>query len=163
MTIAQQQSRISPFLWFDGKAEEAANFYVSLFPNSNIEKVTRYSEAGPAPAGTVMTVSFSLDGREFVALNGGPHFQFTPAISFAIYCDDQAEVDRLWDELRDGGETMPCGWVTDRFGVTWQVVPRELIERFANGEEKKVVSMTKAMFEMEKLELAPLLAAYDAG
>src|SRR5260370_26101136 len=115
--------RITPFLWFDDKAEEAANFYVSIFKNSKVGGVTRYGEGGPRPKGTVMTVQFQLEGQEFVALNGGPHFTFSPAISFVVNCETQDEIDAFWQKLSEGGETQRCGWLKDKYGVSWQVVP----------------------------------------
>ena len=120
--------KITPFLWFDNQAEDAANFYCALFPNSKINRATRYLADMPQPEGSVMTVEFTLDGQEFVALNGGKIFEFTPAISFSVPCQTQAEVDHFWDALSDGGVIMPCGWVTDKFGVTWQIVPEVLLE-----------------------------------
>ena len=118
--------KITPFLWFDGKAEEAANFYVSIFESAKVRSVSRYGDDGPGDAGTVMTVSFELEGQEFVALNGGPQFAFTPAISFLIDCKTQAEVDRFWERLSEGGQTGPCGWLQDKYGLSWQVVPSAL-------------------------------------
>src|SRR5687767_4520429 len=115
--------KISPFLWFDDQAEEAANFYTSIFKNSKILNIARYGEVGPGPKGSVMTVAFQLDGQEFIALNGGPHFKFTEAISFVVNCKTQKEVDDLWEKLSDGGEKVQCGWLKDKYGVSWQIVP----------------------------------------
>ncbi len=120
--------KITPFLWFDNQAEEAANFYVSIFPNSKIKVVNRYGEAGPGPKGSVMTVGFDLDGQEFTALNGGPVFKISEAVSFVIHCDGQAEVDHYWEKLTDGGIEVQCGWLKDRYGVSWQIVPKQLHE-----------------------------------
>ncbi|MCC7022497.1 MAG: VOC family protein [Thermomicrobiales bacterium] len=153
--------KISPFLWFDDQAEEAANFYVSIFDNSEILDVVRYGEAGPGPAGTAMTVSFRLDGTEFTALNGGPQFQFTEAVSFAIDCDSQEEVDRYWDQLAaDGGEPGPCGWLKDRFGLSWQVVPRRLTELLQDPDREKADRAMRAMLQMHKIDIAALERAY---
>ncbi len=153
--------KITPFLWFDGKAEEAANLYVSLFKNSKITNVSRYGEAAPGETGTVMTVSFELDGQEFIALNGGPHFSFTPAISFMIHCETQAEVDELWDKLCEGGEPSQCGWLTDRFGVSWQVVPTALGDMLQDEDEEKSERVMRAMLQMEKLDINTLKEAYE--
>src|ERR1051326_4021966 len=125
---ARRMPKITPFLWFDGRAEEAAQFYTSIFKNSRIQAVARYQEGSPGPAGAVMTVDFELDGQKFTVLNGGPLFKFTPAISFVIHCDAQAEVDEFWGQLLEGGREEQCGWLTDKFGVSWQVVPKILIE-----------------------------------
>ena len=154
--------KITPFLWFDTQAEEAARFYTSLFKNSRITNVTHYSEGGPAPAGTVMVVSFELDGQAFSALNGGPQFNFTDAISFAVDCDDQAEVDRLWNALTaDGGEPGQCGWLKDRFGVSWQIVPRALYAMLDDSDAVKVKRVTEAMLQMQKIDVPTLQAAYE--
>jgi predicted 3-demethylubiquinone-9 3-methyltransferase (glyoxalase superfamily) len=155
--------KVYPCLWFDGKAEEAANFYVSVFENSKILHVARYGEAGPRPAGTVMTVSFSLDGQEFVALNGGPEFTFNEAISFQIDCADQAEVDHFWTTLSEGGEEGPCGWLKDRFGVSWQVVPRALTELLSDPDQGRAQRAMAAMLGMRKIDIAELHRAADAA
>ena len=155
--------KITPFLWFDDKAEEAANFYVSIFKNSKIGSVARYGEAGPGPKGSVMTVSFQLEGVEFVALNGGPQFQFTPAISFVVQCKTQEEVDEYWDRLSAGGETNMCGWLQDTYGLSWQIVPTVLYELIQAAEPKKSQSVMKAMLQMTKLDIARLKQAYDEG
>jgi len=152
--------KITPFLWFDGKAEEAARFYASVFPNSKVGRITRYTEAGPAPAGTVMTVEFELDGFPIVGLNGGPEFQFSEAVSFQIDCADQAEVDRYWAALlADGGKESVCGWLKDRFGFSWQVVPRRLAELMTDPDPQVVRRVTAAMLKMVKLDVAALEAA----
>ncbi|WP_432033405.1 VOC family protein [Streptomyces antibioticus] len=151
-------------LWFDGQAEEAAHHYVSIFKNSRIGDVTRYTEAGPGPAGTVLTVEFTANGQKFVALNGGPEFRFNEAISFQIGCADQAEIDFYWDRLLDGGgEPGPCGWLKDKYGVSWQVVPTALMEMITSGEPEKGARAMKAMLGMGKLDLAALRSAYDGS
>ena len=129
--------RITPFLWFDSNAEEAMNYYVSVFKNSKIHRVVRYGEAGPGPAGTVMTVEFELDGQEFVGLNGGPQFKFTEAVSFTVRCETQEEVDYYWDKLSDGGQKSRCGWVKDKFGLWWQVEPQLLADLMADEDPEK--------------------------
>jgi predicted 3-demethylubiquinone-9 3-methyltransferase (glyoxalase superfamily) len=151
---------ITPFLWFDDQAEEAANLYVSLFPNSKVQGVTRHGEAGPGEPGTVMTVDFELDGRPFVALNGGPQFKFTEAISFVINCETQEEVDELWEKLSEGGEKGPCGWLKDKYGVSWQVVPILLEQLIRDPDPEKSQRVMKAMLEMGKIEIEPLKRAY---
>ena len=153
--------RITPFLWFDNQAEEAANFYASIFPNSAVRRITRYGEAGPGPAGSVMTVEFQLEGQTFVALNGGPHFNFTEAISFVVNCESQAEVDRYWDKLSAGGAEVECGWVKDKFGLSWQIVPTVLLQFLSDPDPKKSQSAMKAMLGMKKLNVAALKRAYD--
>ena len=153
--------KITPFLWFDGTAEEAMNLYVSMFKNSAIKGVSRYGDAGPGPKGTVMTASFELDGQEFVALNGGPHYSFTPAISFVINCQTQEEVDHYWDKLSAGGQEQPCGWVTDRFGVTWQVIPAVLMELLKDKDPRKSQNVMKAMCQMKKIDIAGLKLAHE--
>ncbi|WP_221356148.1 VOC family protein [Streptomyces beigongshangae] len=148
-------------LWFDGRAEEAADFYVSLFKNSELGRVSRYTEAGPGPAGSVITVDFVANGQKFVALNGGPEFTFNEAISFQIDCADQAEVDFYSKALTDGGgEQGPCGWVKDRFGVSWQVVPARLIEMISDPDQEKANRATAAMLKMHKIDIAALEKAY---
>jgi predicted 3-demethylubiquinone-9 3-methyltransferase (glyoxalase superfamily) len=157
-------SRITPCLWFDTEGEEAARFYTSVFPNSRIVDVARYGEAGPREAGTVMAVKFELDGEEFVALNGGPEFTFDEAISFQIDCADQEEVDRYWTTLSEGGEEGPCGWLKDRFGLSWQVVPARLIELLSDPDEAKAQRAMAAMLEMRKIDIAAIEeAAAGAG
>jgi len=148
--------KISPFLWFDTEGEEAARFYTSVFPNSRVVEVTRYGSAGPRPDGTVMTVTFELDGQRFVALNGGPEFTFSEAISFEVSCETQEEVDAFWSALSEGGEEGPCGWLKDRFGVSWQIVPRVLIELLADPDQEKAQRVMAAMLKMGKIEIESL-------
>ncbi|MCX4749948.1 VOC family protein [Kitasatospora sp. NBC_01287] len=147
-------------LWFDGQAEEAADHYLSIFKNSRLGRIGRYTEAGPGPAGSVMAVEFELNGQRFVGLNGGPQYTFNPAISFQISCADQAEVDHYWDRLADGGTPVACGWVTDRFGVSWQVVPAELIDLVSDPDPEKAQRTTAAMLKMVKLDIAALRRAH---
>ena len=154
--------KITPCLWFDTQGEEAAEFYTSIFPNSRIVDVARYGEAGPRDAGTVMVVKFELDGQELVALNGGPEFTFDEAISFQIDCADQEEVDRYSEALTDGGEQGPCGWVKDRFGLSWQVVPKRMIELLSDPDEAKAQRAMAAMLEMRKIDIAAVEAAAAA-
>jgi len=154
--------KITPCLWFDTQGEEAARFYTSIFPNSRIVDVAHYGEAGPRDAGTVMVVQFELDGQEFVALNGGPEFTFDEAISFQIDCADQEEVDRYSEALTDGGEQGPCGWVKDRFGLSWQVVPKRMIELLSDPDEAKAQRAMAAMLEMRKIDIAAVEAAAAA-
>jgi predicted 3-demethylubiquinone-9 3-methyltransferase (glyoxalase superfamily) len=156
-------STISPCLWFDTQAEDAARFYTSVFPSSRILDVQRYGSAGPREEGMVMIVSFELDGRRFLALNGGPDFTFSEAISFEIECADQAEVDRYWSELSAGGEEGPCGWLKDRFGVSWQVVPRRLNELIADPDRERSQRVMAAMLKMGKIDVAELERAADAA
>ena len=148
--------KITPFLWFDSQAEEAANYYVSVFRNSKIRRTSRYGEAGPGPKGSVMTVEFELDGNEFVALNGGPHYQITPAVSFVVNCKDQADVDYYWDKLTAGGLPVQCGWLTDKFGVSWQVVPTRLSELLVDPDKAKAQRVMSAMMKMIKLDVPTL-------
>jgi predicted 3-demethylubiquinone-9 3-methyltransferase (glyoxalase superfamily) len=156
--------RITPFLWFDTEAEEAAEFYCSIFPNSKITNVSRYTDAGPQPAGSAMTVSFVLDGLELTALNGGPHFKLSEAFSLAISCADQDEVDYYWDKLTaDGGEESQCGWLKDRYGLSWQVTPVGMVEIYNSDDPERVERAMKAMFTMKKLDLAALQAAADGA
>jgi predicted 3-demethylubiquinone-9 3-methyltransferase (glyoxalase superfamily) len=152
--------KITPFLWFDGKAEEAANFYVSIFKNSKIENISRYGDAGPGPKGSVMIVGFQLEGQKFTALNGGPHYTFSPAVSFYVDCETQAEVDELWERLSAGGKKMQCAWLTDKFGVTWQIVPRALIELMQDKDPVKSQRVFKAMLQMTKIDIEGLKRAY---
>jgi predicted 3-demethylubiquinone-9 3-methyltransferase (glyoxalase superfamily) len=152
----------TPFLWFDSNAEEAMNFYVSLFPNSKIGSTTRYGAGGPGPAGTVMTAQFSLDGQDFVALNGGPVYKFSEAVSFSVSCDTQAEVDRLWDKLTSGGgQPGPCGWLKDKYGLSWQVVPAILPKLLSGSNPAKSARTMAAMMKMGKLDGDALQRAYD--
>jgi len=148
-------------LWFDNQAEEAMNFYVSIFKNSKVLDVTRYGEAGPGPKGTVMTAEFQLEGQEFVALNGGPQFKFTEAISFVVNCETQKEVDEFWEKLSEGGEKSRCGWLEDKFGLSWQVVPTVLVEMYQDKDPEKSQRVMKAMLQMEKLNIKKLKEAYD--
>src|ERR1700719_3017806 len=152
--------KITPFLWFDGKAEEAANFYVSIFKNSKLGAVTRYGEAGPGPKGTVMIASFQIEGQEFTALNGGPQYTFSPAISFFVSCETQAEVDDLWEKLSAGGKEIQCGWLTDKYGVSWQIIPRALIELMQDKDPVKSQRVFKAMLQMTKIDIEGLKQAY---
>jgi predicted 3-demethylubiquinone-9 3-methyltransferase (glyoxalase superfamily) len=147
---------ITPCLWFDTEGEEAAKLYTSIFPDSRILEVSHYGEAGPRPAGTVMTVSFELDGQRFLALNGGPEFTFSEAISFQVDCRDQAEVDAYWSRLSEGGEEGPCGWLKDRFGVSWQIVPSALPRLLGDPDREKSQRVMKAMLGMRKIEIAEL-------
>lgn len=151
--------KITPFLWFDTQAEEAMNFYVSIFKNSKVLKVARYGDAGPGPKGSVMTASFQLDGQNFVALNGGPHFKFTEAISFVINCKNQEEVDYYWEKLTEGGEESMCGWLKDKYGLSWQVVPTALEELFSLKDPAKVNKAMQAMLKMRKLDIKTLKQA----
>ena len=155
--------KITPFLWFDGKAEEAMNFYISIFKNSKILSVTRYGEAGPGPKGTVMTAKFALNGQEFVALNGGPQFTFTEAISFVVNCETQQEVDELWEKLSAGGQKSRCGWLKDKYGLSWQVVPTALVEMLQDKDAKKSNRVMQAMLQMNKIEIETLRRAYQAS
>jgi predicted 3-demethylubiquinone-9 3-methyltransferase (glyoxalase superfamily) len=152
--------KITPFLWFDGQAEEAANFYTSIFNNSEIVAITRYGEGTPAPKGTVMTAQFRLDGQEFVALNGGPHFTFSPAISFVVNCDTQEEVDRYWRKLSAGGEEGQCGWLKDKFGVSWQIVPIQLVTMLKSADAAARQRAMTAMLQMKKIDISLLEQAY---
>ena len=153
--------KITPFLWFDNQAEEAANFYTSIFKNSKVGNVARYGEAGPGPEGSVMTVSFQLEGQEFTALNGGPAFKFTEAISFFVDCKSQEEVDELWEKLTEGGEEGPCGWLKDKFGLSWQIVPTVLIEMLNDSDPEKSKRVTEAMLQMKKIDIPTLEQAYE--
>ncbi|MGW0825346.1 VOC family protein [Streptomyces sp. NPDC002845] len=148
-------------LWFDGQAEEAAAYYVSVFKNSRLGRISRYTEAGPGPAGSVVTAEFVANGQKFVALNGGPEFTFSEAISFQILCDDQDEVDHYWNRfIADGGEAGPCGWLKDKYGLSWQVVPARLIELVSDPDPEKAARATRAMLSMTKLDIAALEKAY---
>ncbi len=154
-------NKISPCLWFNGQAEAAMNFYLSVFKDGRVDQVLRYGEAGPGPAGSVLTATFELQGQSFTALNGGPGFDFTPAISFFVNCDSQAEVDELWDKLCAGGQPQQCGWVSDKYGVSWQIVPRQLPEMLRDRDAQKSTRVMQAMLKMIKLDLAALQAAYE--
>jgi predicted 3-demethylubiquinone-9 3-methyltransferase (glyoxalase superfamily) len=153
--------KITPFLWFDNNAEEAIDFYVSIFKNSKVGNLTRYSDAGPGPAGTVMIGTFQLAGQDFIALNGGPRFKFTEAISFSIDCETQEEVDEYWEKLTAGGEESMCGWLKDKFGLSWQVVPRQLGEMMGDKDPEKAKRVMNAMLQMRKIDIAVLKQAYD--
>jgi predicted 3-demethylubiquinone-9 3-methyltransferase (glyoxalase superfamily) len=156
--------KIVPNLWFDTEAEEAAEFYVSLFEDSKILQVVPYGEAGPGEPGTVMVVNFRLLGQEYVAINGGPQFPFTEAVSFEVRCADQDEVDRLWDALTaDGGQEVQCGWLKDRYGLSWQIVPERWLELATGDDPAKVEAAMKAMLDMKKLDIAELERAYAEG
>ena len=155
--------KISPFLWFNDNAEAAAKFYVSVFKKGKITNISRYTEGSPAPAGTVMTVEFELFGQKFVALNGGPHFKFTEAVSFVIHCKTQREVDHYWQKLSSGGgETSQCGWLKDKFGLSWQVVPTALIELFNSKDRARSTRVMQAMLQMTKLDIKKLKQAAAA-
>jgi predicted 3-demethylubiquinone-9 3-methyltransferase (glyoxalase superfamily) len=152
--------KITPFLWFDDKAEEAANFYISIFKNSKILNIARYGEAGPGPKGTVMLVTFELEGQPFMALNGGPHYTFSPAISLFVDCETQAEVDELWDKLSAGGSEVQCGWLKDKFGLSWQIIPKTLMELMQDKDPVKSQRVFKAMLQMTKIDVEGLRRAY---
>ena len=154
-------SKISPFLWFDTQAEEAANFYTSIFKNSKVGKIARYPEGAPADKGSVMTVAFTIDGKEFTALNGGPMFKFTEAISMIVHCETQVEVDHYWETLSAGGQPGRCAWLKDKFGVSWQVVPRALIELMQDNDPAKSARVVQAMLQMTKIDIAVLQRAYQ--
>ncbi len=153
--------KITPFLWFDHQAEEAVNFYTSTFPNSKVGRVVRCGKAGPGPPGSVLTVEFQLEGQTFVALNGGPHYQFTEAISFVVHCQTQQEVDSYWEKLSAGGTEVQCGWLKDRFGLSWQIVPTLLSELLSDPDPEKSQRVMKALLTMKKLDIRALQQAYD--
>ena len=155
--------KITPCLWFDTEGEDAATFYTSVFPNSRIREITRYGSAGPRAEGTVMTVSFELDGQEYVALNGGPDFTFNEAISFQVMCESQDEVDAYWSKLSEGGEEGPCGWLKDRFGLSWQIVPTRLPELLEDPDREKSQRVMAAMLEMRKIDVGALERAAAAA
>jgi predicted 3-demethylubiquinone-9 3-methyltransferase (glyoxalase superfamily) len=155
--------KIVPFLWFDNQAEEAMYFYTSIFKNSKIISITRFGEAGPGAKGTVMTATFQLEGQEFTALNGGPQFTFSEAISFFVNCETQDEVDELWEKLSDGGEIQQCGWLKDKYGVSWQIVPTVLIEMLQDEDAEKARRVTQAMLQMKKIDIGALRLAYEQG
>ena len=152
--------KITPFLWYDTQAEEAANFYTSIFANSKVTGVTRYGDAGPGPKGTAMSVTFQLEGQEFFALNGGPMFTFSPAISFFVNCETQGEVDALWEKLSAGGEKQRCGWLKDKYGVSWQVIPTTLGRLLHDKDAAKSQRVMQAMMKMDKIDMAGLEHAY---
>ncbi|HKY31365.1 MAG TPA: VOC family protein [Candidatus Polarisedimenticolia bacterium] len=149
-------TRITPFLWFSDQAEQAAKHYTSIFPNSRIVSVARYGEAGPGPKGSVMTVAFELDGQPFTALNGGPHFTFSPAVSFVVHCRSQQEVDTYWERLSSGGETQPCGWLKDKYGLSWQIIPTVLTELLTDKDQAKARRVMEAMMQMGKIDIQAL-------
>jgi predicted 3-demethylubiquinone-9 3-methyltransferase (glyoxalase superfamily) len=154
-------TKITPFLWFDTQAEEAARFYVSIFKNSKIVSVARYGDAGPGPKGSVMTVAFELDGQPFIALNGGPHFKFTEAISFSVDCKTQQEVDEFWGKLSAGGEESQCGWLKDKFGLSWQINPSVLGKMLSDPDPRKSKRVMEAMLKMKKIDIEVLKQAYE--
>ncbi len=153
--------KITPFLWFDGQAEDAARFYASIFENSKIKSVTRYGDAGPGKKGTVMSVAFQIEGQDFIALNGGPQFRFSPAVSFLVSCETQQEVDTLWEKLSAGGERQRCGWLKDQFGLSWQIVPSLLGEMLRDQDAEKSRRVMAAMLQMDKIDMAVLQRAYE--
>jgi len=152
--------KITPFLWFDGQAEEAANFYVSIFKNSKIGRVNRYGDHGPGPKGSVMIATFQIDGQDFIALNGGPQFKFSPAISFVVNCETQAEVDHFWEKLSDGGTIQQCGWLQDKFGISWQIVPTALGKLMSDPDPQKTSRVMQALMQMIKIDIQGLEQAY---
>jgi predicted 3-demethylubiquinone-9 3-methyltransferase (glyoxalase superfamily) len=154
--------KITPFLWFDDKAEEAVDFYTSVFKNSKTISISRYGDAGPGPKGSVMVAKFQIEGQEFMALNGGPTFTFSPAISFVVNCKTQDEIDELWDKLSEGGAKSQCGWLTDKFGLSWQIVPTVLGELMQDKDPVKTNRVMKALLQMTKLEIDGLRKAYEA-
>ena len=153
--------RITPFLWFDGKAEEAAKFYTSIFKNSKIGSISRYGEEGPGPKGAVMSATFQLDGQEFIALNGGPGLTFSPAISFFVNCETQEELDEIWEKLCENGKKKRCGWLEDKFGVSWQVIPTALGKLMSDPDPQKSGRVMKAMLQMEKIDIRGLQQAHE--
>ena len=155
--------KITPFLWYDGNAEEAVNFYVSIFKNAKVVSVARYGDAGPGPKGSVMTMAFQLEGQNFVALNGGPQYNFTPAISFVVSSETQEEVDELWEKLSAGGRKDRCAWLTDKYGVSWQIVPTILSKLLQDKDPEKAKRVMQAMLQMDKIDINRLKQAYDKG
>lgn len=153
--------KITPFLWFDGNAEEAANFYITIFKNSKMGKISRYGDAGPGPKGSAMSVTFQIEGQEFFALNGGPQFKFTPAISFFVNCETQQEVDELWEKLSAGGRTDRCGWLQDKFGLSWQIIPTVLGQLLGDKDPQRAKRAMQAMLQMTKLDIKKLQQAAD--
>jgi predicted 3-demethylubiquinone-9 3-methyltransferase (glyoxalase superfamily) len=158
-----EMQKITPFLWFNDNAEEAMNFYVSIFKNSKIMSVSRYGEGGPGPKGQVMTAVFELDGQKFMALNGGPHFKFTEAISLFVDCETQQEVDELWERLSAGGEKSRCGWLKDKYGLSWQIIPKALGRLMGDKDPEKSKRVMMAMLQMSKIDVQGLQRAYDGG
>lgn len=161
MTQIHTSQKITPCLWFDGQAEEAMHYYLSIFKNSSVKNILRFSKAGPGPEGSVLSVTFELNGQEFIGLNGGPAYTFSPAISFFIHCDTQAEVDELWHKLSEGGGKERCGWVWDKFGVSWQIVPTRLGEMLSDPDPEKANRVMHAMLQMDKLDIAIMEKAYN--
>jgi predicted 3-demethylubiquinone-9 3-methyltransferase (glyoxalase superfamily) len=159
--MSKRIQKITPFLWFESQAEEAANLYTSIFKNSKVRGLTRYGDSGPGPKGSVMTVDFELDGQEFIALNGGPHFKFTEAVSFVVNCDTQQEVDEFWEKLSAGGEQIQCGWLKDKYGLSWQIVPTVLGQLMQDKDPKKSERVMRALLQMKKLDIAGLKRAYE--
>jgi predicted 3-demethylubiquinone-9 3-methyltransferase (glyoxalase superfamily) len=153
--------KITPFLWFNNNAEEAMNFYVSIFKNSKVISVSRYGDVGPGPKGSVMTANFQLNGQEFVALNGGPQFKFTEAISFVVNCETQQEVDEFWEKLSEGGEESMCGWLKDKYGLSWQIVPTILVKLLQDKDPVKAKRVMEAMLQMKKIDINKLKQAYE--
>ena len=154
-------NKITPFLWFNNQAEEAMNFYISIFKNSKVVNVSRYGKGGPNPEGMLFTATFQLDGQEFTALNGGPQFPFTEAISLFVNCKDQQEVDELWEKLSEGGEKGQCGWLKDRYGLSWQIVPTVLLELMEDKDKEKANRVREAMLQMHKIDIKTLMQAYE--
>jgi predicted 3-demethylubiquinone-9 3-methyltransferase (glyoxalase superfamily) len=159
--MATNMQKITPFLWFDDKAEEAMNFYVSIFQNSKRGRISRYGEAGPGPKGTVMVATFQLEGQDFIALNGGPHFKFTEAISLVVNCETQDELDAFWEKLSEGGSKGQCGWLKDKYGLSWQVVPTALGKLMSDPDPEKSKRVMTAMLKMTKMDIQGLQQAYD--
>jgi predicted 3-demethylubiquinone-9 3-methyltransferase (glyoxalase superfamily) len=159
----EKVQKINPFLWFNDQAEEAAKFYVSIFKNSGVKKVVHYGKAGPGPEGSVMTVEFELEGQEFTALNGGPVYKFTEAISFVVNCNSQEEVDYYWEKLTEDGEEGVCGWLKDKYGLSWQIVPTVMVEMMSDPDPEKAKRVTEAMLQMVKIDIKTLKEAYDGG
>jgi predicted 3-demethylubiquinone-9 3-methyltransferase (glyoxalase superfamily) len=158
--MVELSQKIIPFLWFENQAEEAVNYYINIFNNSSIINITYYGEAGPGPMDNVMTVTFELEGQEFTALNGGPMFKFTEAISFYVKCTSQYEVDYYWEKLTEAGEEQPCGWLKDKYGVSWQIVPTLLVEMLNDSDPEKVKRVTEAMLKMKKIDIKTLKQSY---
>jgi len=159
--MSKPKQKITPFLWFDNQAEAAVNFYTSIFKNSKALGVSRYGEAGPGPKGSVMTVAFELAGQEFIALNGGPQFKFTEAISFVVNCETQEEVDEFWEKLSEGGKKIQCGWLKDKYGVSWQIVPTVLGELMQSGDAARSQRVMQALLQMTKIDIEGLKKAYE--
>jgi predicted 3-demethylubiquinone-9 3-methyltransferase (glyoxalase superfamily) len=157
-------SKITPYLWFDGNAEEAVEYYTTIFSHAKVTQVARWGEGGPGPKGSVMNIAFELDGQPFIALNGGPHFKFTPAISMFVSCDSQEEVDRYWARfLADGGKATACGWLEDKFGLSWQIIPKRLVTLMSDPDPKRAGCVAQALMKMQKIDLAALERAYEGA